>query len=61
MANKRHNPLPNTKGANPGNGSAPNAKMNMKVANYPGLPGKTGPDRSAGVKKLRTHPQDIGI
>lgn len=61
MANKRHQPLPNVKGPSPGNGSAPNAKMKMKVPNFPGLPGKTGPNRSAGVKKLKTHPQEIGI
>ena len=32
-----------------------------KSANWPGLPGKAGPDRSAGVKKVRTHPKSIGV
>ena len=40
---------------------APAAKVNERTANWPGLPGKTGPDRSAGVKKLKIHPASKGL
>lgn len=32
-------------------GSPPSEAMNEKTANWPGLPGKGSPDRSAGVKQ----------
>ena len=32
-----------------------------KTANWPGLPGKTGPNRSAGVKKVKSSPKSEGI
>ena len=32
-----------------------------KTANWPGLPGKSGPDRSAGVKKLKIYPASKGL
>ena len=32
-----------------------------KTANWPGLPGKSGPNRSAGVKKLKIHPSSQGL
>lgn len=32
-----------------------------KVANWGGLPGKTGPDRSDGTKKVKAHPVTKGI
>ena len=40
---------------------APAATVNEKTANWPGLPGKGGPDRSAGVKKLKVHPTAAGL
>lgn len=41
---------------------APAAKVNEKTANWPGLPGPAQPrDRSAGVKKLKTHPVSKGL
>jgi hypothetical protein len=35
--------------------------VNEKMANWPGLAGKSGPDRSAGVKKLKVHPTSTGL
>ncbi len=44
----------------PGPGSK--ASLNMKNKSYPGLPGKGGPNRSAGFgKPLKQHPQDKGL
>lgn len=40
---------------------APKATVNERTANWPGLPGKGGPDRSAGVKKVRFSPKTEGI
>ncbi len=40
---------------------APAANVNERTANWPGLPGKTGPERSAGVKKLKIHPTSQGL
>ncbi len=40
---------------------APAAKVNERTAAWPGLPGKTGPDRSAGVKKLKIYPTSKGL
>ncbi len=40
---------------------APAATVNERTANWPGLPGKSGPDRSAGVKKLKIHPASQGL
>ena len=41
--------------------SAPAAKVNEKTANWPSLPGKSGPNRAAGVKKLKIHPTSQGL
>lgn len=32
-----------------------------KTASWPGLPGKTGPNRSLGVKKIKIYPDSEGI
>lgn len=32
-----------------------------KVANWPGLAGKSGPERSAGISKLKIHPTSTGL
>ncbi len=37
------------------------SSLNEKTAAWPGLPGKSGPDRSNGVKKLKTHPKSEGL
>ena len=37
------------------------ATVNERTASWPGLPGKTGPNRSAGVKKLKIHPMSKGL
>ena len=41
--------------------SAPAAPVNMKTANWDKIPGKAGPDRSAGVKKAKTYASSKGI
>ena len=55
MANKYHdqgaNPSKQTGGQGPGpkaQGSPASAPMPVKTANWPGLPGKAGPNRSGG-------------
>ena len=40
---------------------APAVKVNERTASWPGLPGKAGPNRSAGVKKLSIHPMSKGL
>ncbi len=35
--------------------------INERTANWPGLAGKAGPDRSAGVRKLKIHPTSKGL
>ena len=32
-----------------------------KTANWPGLAGPPGPNRSAGVKKLKVNPKSVGL
>ena len=41
--------------------SANAPSVNERTANWPGLPGPPGPDRSAGVKKLKIHPMSKGL
>ncbi len=35
--------------------------LKVKTAAWPGLPGKSGPNRSAGVRKLKIHPMSKGL
>lgn len=42
-------------------GTASNTGMPMRTASWPGLPGKSGPERSAGVTKVKTNPRSEGI
>ena len=35
--------------------------LKVRTAAWAGLPGKTGPNRSAGVKKLKIHPMSRGL
>lgn len=37
------------------------ASVNESVANWPGLPGKAGPDRSMGTPRVKVHPKRIGL
>ena len=37
------------------------SKFTEKTAAWPGLPGKGGPNRSAGVKRVRAHPKAEGL
>lgn len=61
MANKRNRPMPSVKGHPTGKKGIEGGSFKESVPNWAGLPGKTGPDRSAGVKKLKTHPQQKGL
>ena len=46
----------------PPRGPSMKGSLNMKNKSYPGLPGKSGPGRSAGFgKPLKQHPQDKGL
>lgn len=49
-----------SKGAKP-TGKLKSLSGTEKTANWPGLPGKSGPDRSGGDKKVRIHPKSTGI
>ena len=41
-------------------GSKPGMKVKPAFASAQGI-GKTGPDRAAGVKKIKQHPKSIGV
>lgn len=45
----------------PGAKSAAPSPMNEKTVNWPGLPGKSGPNRSVGVPKAKVHPKSEGL
>ena len=40
---------------------APAASVVEKTANWPSLPGKGGPNRSAGIPRARIHPKSVGL
>ncbi len=42
-------------------GSGPKGTINMKVPAFAKVPGGTGPNRSAGVPKVKQHPQSQGL
>jgi len=44
-----------------GTRSATAPKFTEKTAAWAGLPGKSGPNRSAGVKRARIHPKSEGL
>ena len=51
-------------GAKPPSPGTPSGKppgVTEKTKAWPGLPGTTGPNRSAGVPKLKIHPVSNGI
>lgn len=41
--------------------SGSRGSVNEDTANWQGLPGKSGPNRSAGVKKLKIHAMSKGL
>jgi hypothetical protein len=41
--------------------SAGQPAVTEKTASWPGLPGKSGPNRSAGVTKLKIHARSEGL
>lgn len=45
----------------PGSGK-PNGKLAMKTAAWPGVPGKTGPNRNTtGVKEVKQYADNVGV
>lgn len=61
MPNQRHNPLPNVGGHKTGVKGPKHDSLNEKCPNWPGTPGKSGPNRANGIKKVRTHPKSKGL
>lgn len=61
MANQRHNPMKNSGGAPTGQRVPKKDSLNEATPNWPGNPGKTGPDRSNGVEKARIYPKQEGL
>lgn len=69
MANNRFNQQIQTvketqsggKGVMPLKGTAQPSSLNMSVANWPGLPGKAGPDRAQGMPEEKIYAQAKGI
>lgn len=61
MANKRHRPSDTLQGATPGSKVPKKDSLNESTPNWPGLPGKEGPERSNDTKKLNIHPQQKGL
>ena len=61
MANKRNRPADNIAGATTGHRVPKMDTMKESVPNWGGLPGKEGPNRSGGVKKLKVQPQQKGL
>lgn len=65
MANPRFSKTAPSRGTDgkakqPGGGTS-KAEMPMKTAAWPGLPGKSGPNRSNGVPKIKAYPKSEGI
>jgi hypothetical protein len=56
-----HKELGNKAKSSPPKKGGKGAGVNEKTANWPGLPGKEGPDRSNGVYKCKTYPTSKGI
>jgi hypothetical protein len=63
MTNKFYNDMI-TKSGNGAKTGAQGSKDDVKsesTASWPGLPGKAGPDRSAGVEKVKTTVKSEGV
>ncbi len=63
MPNKDFNNMinKNSTGAKTGARGSKSDTVNESTVNWPGVPGKTGPDRSAGVEKVKTSAKSDGI
>lgn len=63
MPNKDFNDMvdKNSTGAKTGARGSKSDTVNESTVNWPGAPGKTGPDRSAGVEKVKTTAKSDGI
>ena len=62
MPNKRHNDMTVDGGVPTSVGSSKKGDVKeSKGVSWPGLPGKSGPDRSAGVKKVKTSHVSKGV
>ena len=61
MANKRHNDMTVDGGVPTNVKAGTTGSVNEKSINWPGLPGKSGPDRSAGTKKPKTSNVSKGV
>lgn len=62
MANKDFNQDMGDMPAKPKRGPATSShSVNEKTANWGGLPGKAGPDRSDGVQKVKQSPKSEGL
>ncbi len=69
MANNRYNKQIQTvsekpsggQGVKPLKGSPQPSSLNMSLPTWGGLPGKSGPDRSAGVTKKTGYAQNKGL
>ena len=61
MPNKFNMPFKAGHGATNGQRGPDRKKVTERTAAWPGLPGKAGPDRSAGVTKVKIHPKSEGI
>ncbi len=61
MANKFHAKKNSIKPPSTGESGTRKDKVDEKTANWPGLPGKSGPNRSNGVRKVKTHAKSEGV
>ncbi len=63
MPNKDFNDMINntSTGKKTGVGAPKSDTVNESTVGWPGLPGNTGPNRSAGVEKVKTHAKSDGI
>ena len=67
MSNQRYNEAftmkePKTgKGVFPQKGESQKSQLNISVANWPGLPGKSQRDRSRGIPEEKIYAQSLGL
>lgn len=63
MPNKDFNDMisKDSSGAKTGARGSKSDTVNESAVNWPGIPGKSGPDRSAGVQKVKTSAKSDGI
>ena len=61
MPNKFNSTTNSTKPPPTGKSGSKATSLDETTADWPGLPGKSGPDRSNGVKKVKTNAKSEGI